>query len=180
MTPAAGPPRLAPVTNDPDTRGFFEAAARGEVALRRCADCGALLHLPRAYCHHCGGWNTGYRAVAPRARVYSWTVVEHQVHPAYPVPYTVALVELAEAPAARLVTYLPGRPSLHAGQELEAWFDPLDNGTVLVQWRPLGSAGTERLGEAVPAARVGLPARADGSEGVLGGRPPRASTAGAS
>jgi hypothetical protein len=63
--------------------------------------------------------------------------VEHQVHPAYPVPYTVALVELAEAPSARLVTYLPGRPSLHAGQELQAWFDPLENGTVLVQWRPL-------------------------------------------
>ena len=106
--------RLAPAVSDPDTGGFFAAAARGEVALRYCAGCGAVLHLPRAYCWHCGGWDTGYRAVPPRARVYSWTVVEHQVHPAYPVPYTVALVELAGEPAARLVTYLPGRPALHA------------------------------------------------------------------
>lgn len=136
MTATARPPRLAPTTADPDTGGFFEAAAGGEVALRYCDDCSALLHLPRAYCHHCGSWSTGYRSVAKRARVYSWTVVEHKVHPAYEVPYTVALVELTEDPAARLVTFLPGRPALHAGQELRAWFEPLENGTVLVQWQP--------------------------------------------
>lgn len=132
----AQPPRLAPAVTDPDTGGFFAAAARGEVTLRYCADCGAVLHLPRAYCWHCGGWDTGYRAVPPRARVYSWTVVEHQVHPAYPVPYTVALVELVGEPGARLVTFLPGRPALHPGQELRACFERLANGTVLVQWRP--------------------------------------------
>jgi hypothetical protein len=138
VTGAPAPARLAPAITDPDTGGFFEAAARGEVALRYCADCGALLHLPRAYCHYCGSWKTGYRAVAPRARIYSWTVVEHQIHPAYQVPYTVALVELADDPAARLVTFLPGRPALHAGQELQAWFEPVENGAVLVQWRPAG------------------------------------------
>ena len=47
-----------------------------------------------------------------------------------------ALVELAGEPAARLVTYLPGRPALHPGQELRACFERLENGTVLVQWRP--------------------------------------------
>ena len=133
---AQPPPKLAPAVSDPDTGGFFAAAARGEVALRYCAGCGAVLHLPRAYCWHCGGWDTGYRAVPPRARVYSWTVVEHQVHPAYPVPYTVALVELAAEPGARLVTYLPGRPALLPGQELRACFERLENGTVLVQWQP--------------------------------------------
>ena len=154
MTAAARPARLAPATSDPDTGGFFEAAARGQVALRYCADCGALLHLPRAYCWHCGGWNTSYRTVAPRARVYSWTVVEHQVHPAYPAPYTVALVELADDPAARLVTFLPGRAALQAGQDLQAWFEPLDNGTVLVQWRPAEAvAGASPEGEAAGGER---------------------------
>jgi uncharacterized protein len=141
VSAAPGPPRLAPVADDPDTGGFFAAAAAGQVALRYCADCGALLHLPRAYCHRCGGWSTGYRVVAPRARVYSWTVVEHQIHPAYPVPYTVALVELADESAARLISFLPGRPDLYAGQELHAWFEPLADGTTLVQWRPAGQGG---------------------------------------
>jgi uncharacterized protein len=130
------PQRLAPVTSDPDTGGFFAAAAQGQVALRYCDDCGALLHMPRAYCWQCGSWNTGYRVVSPRARVYSWTVVEHQIHPAYPAPYTVALVELADEPSARLVGYLPGRPDLYAGQELHAWFDRMADGSTLVQWRP--------------------------------------------
>ncbi len=134
-TVAPSVPRLQPITADHDTGGFFAAAARGQVALRTCDDCATVLHLPRAYCHHCGSWNTSYHEVAPRARVYSWTVVEHQIHPAYPVPYTVALVELADVPTARLVTHLPGRPALHAGQELEAWFDVVADGAVLVQWR---------------------------------------------
>ena len=133
------PPPLAPVTDDPDTGGFFAAAAAGRVALRYCTDCGALLHLPRAYCYHCGSWNSDYRVVAPRARVYSWTVVEHQIHPAYPVPYTVALVELADEPAARLVSFLPGRRELYAGQELHAWFDQVADGSTVLQWRPAGS-----------------------------------------
>jgi len=135
------PPRLAPVTDDPDTGGFFAAAAEGHVALRYCADCGTLLHLPRAYCFHCGGWNTGYRIVAPRARVYSWTVVEHPIHPAYPVPYTVVLAELADEPAARLISFLPGRRDLYAGQELHACFEPLADGATLVQWRPADAGG---------------------------------------
>lgn len=137
----SAPARLAPAVNDPDTGGFFAAAARGQVALQYCADCAALLHLPRAYCWHCGGWNTRYQVVAPRARVYSWTVVEHQIHPAYPVPYTVALVELADEPAARLISFLPGRPALYAGQELHACFESLASGAVLVQWRPAEPGG---------------------------------------
>ena len=136
-TAPVSPPRIAPLLDDHDSSGFFEAAGRGVVALRTCDDCGAVLHLPRAYCHHCGSWNTSWSAITPRARVYSWTVVEHQVHPAYPAPYTVVLVETVDHPSARLVAHLPGRPELHAGQELEAWFDPLDNGTVLPQWRPI-------------------------------------------
>jgi uncharacterized OB-fold protein len=133
------PRRVAPVTDDPDTGGFFAAAARGEVALCTCVDCGTVLHLPRAYCWHCGGWNTRWQVVSPRARVYSWTVVEHQVHPAYPAPYTVVLVETVAVPSARLVASLPGRPELQAGQELEAWFETLDDGSVLTQWRPLST-----------------------------------------
>jgi hypothetical protein len=49
------------------------------------------------------------------------------------------LVELDTEPAARLVTFLPGRPALYPGQEFAAWFERLENGTVLVQWRPADS-----------------------------------------
>src|SRR5205085_7045434 len=103
-------PRLLPETGDHDTGGFFAAAAREELAVCACAACGAVLHLPRAWCDRCGHWGTVWRTVAGRGRLYSWTTVEHQVHRAFPVPYTIVLVEPDDAPEARLVGYLPGRP----------------------------------------------------------------------
>ena len=81
-----------------------------------CNGCDAVLHVPVAYCHRCGSWDTRWQVVAGTGSLYSWTVVAHQVHPAYPVPYTVVLVELDDHPEARLVGQLPGRPALEAGQ----------------------------------------------------------------
>jgi hypothetical protein len=39
---------LLPVVDDRDTGGFFEAARRGVLAVRRCSGCDAVLHMPRA------------------------------------------------------------------------------------------------------------------------------------
>ena len=75
-----------------------------------CNGCDAVLHVPVAYCHRCGSWDTRWQVVAGTGRLYSWTVVAHQVHPAYPVPYTIVLVELDDHPEARLVGQLPGPP----------------------------------------------------------------------
>src|SRR5579864_4597 len=94
--------RLLPA-RDPDTRGFFEAAARGELVVNVCAECGAVLHLPRPYCHHCGSFTVDWRAVSGRGRLVSWTTVYQGFHPAFEIPYTVVLVELDDAPGARLV-----------------------------------------------------------------------------
>ena len=58
-----------------------------------------------------------------RGRLYSWTTVEHQVHPAYPVPYTIVLVELDDEPGVRLIGYLPGAPELTEGQPMQVWFE---------------------------------------------------------
>src|SRR2546423_4607763 len=131
------PARPLPETNDHDTGGFFAATAREELALCACAACGAVLHLPRAYCATCGSWDTVWRTVSGHGRLYSWTTVEHQVHRSFPVPYTIVLVELDDVADARLVGYLPGRPELTAGMAMRAWFEPVDDdGTRLPQWLP--------------------------------------------
>jgi len=128
--------RLLPVVDDRDTAGFFAAARRGELAVQACASCGHVLHLPVAYCHWCGSWEGEWRTLAATGRLYSWTTVEHQVHPSYPVPYTIVLVAPDDAPAARFVGFVPGAPELHEGQAMEVWFETLDDNTVLPQWRP--------------------------------------------
>ena len=80
MSDAPPTPRPMPVTDDLDTGGFFEAA-RGELAIRMCNGCDAVLHVPVAYCYRCGSWENRWQVVAGTGRLYSWTVVAHQVHP---------------------------------------------------------------------------------------------------
>ena len=78
-----------------------------------------------------------WRQVSGAGRLYSWTIVEHQVHPAYATPYTVVLVSLDEHPEVRLLGFLPGRAGLAVDQPMEVWFQDLAEGVSLPQWRPV-------------------------------------------
>lgn len=127
--------RVLPVVDDLDTGGLFEAAARGELAVRRCNGCDAVLHVPRAHCRHCGSWDGRWESVAPTGTLYSWSVVEHQVHPAFPAPYTVVLIDLDDLPGTRFVGHLPGRPELHDGAHVVADFEELAPGVTQPRWR---------------------------------------------
>lgn len=129
---------LLPVTDDRDTGGFFDAARRGVLAVRTCSSCHTILHLPRAYCKACGSWDGEWREVAGTGTVHSWTVVEHQVHPRYPTPHTIVLVDVDGAPGVRLVGHLPGTPELRDGLPMRVRFDDLGEGVVLPQWEPIG------------------------------------------
>lgn len=133
---AGTPPWSLPVTDDIDTGGFFEAAARHELVVCECRACSTVLHAPSAYCAACGSWDTGWKQVAGTGTVYSWTVVEHQTHAAYPVPFTLVLVSLDDAPV-RLVGHLPGRPALHAGQPMRVWFDTRPDGVTVPDWQAI-------------------------------------------
>lgn len=127
-------PLLPPVVDDPETCEFFRAAGEGRLEVRACDDCGQSLHLPRVRCFACGSMDSSWREVAGRGRVYTWTVVEHQVHPVFEVPFTAILVELDDRPDVRLAGYLPGRPELRAGTPVRVRFDDLDDGFALPGW----------------------------------------------
>jgi len=132
--PMAG--RLLPEVHDVDTEGFWAAANDGRLAVQVCTSCGSVLHMPRSYCRFCKSWAVEWRSIGPTARLYAWITVDRQLHPSFPVPYTVVLVEPDDAPQARLVGHLPGVPELHVGQEMQLWFERLDEETVLPQWKP--------------------------------------------
>ena len=132
---APGPP--VPFTEDHDTSGYFAAAERGAIAVLFCRACDGPLHLPRPYCAACGSWDVQWRDVAPLGHLYSWTVAEHQVHPGFPVPYTIVLVELDEVPGVRLVGHLPGARDLAMGMPMRATFDTVRDGAVVPMWEPM-------------------------------------------
>jgi uncharacterized OB-fold protein len=126
--------RPVPTTTDHDTGGFFAAANEGKLALRTCTDCGLVLHLPKAYCHGCGGWNTEWREVRPTGTLWSYTTTERELRSGFPAPYTVVVVALDDAPGARLVGHLPGRPELTIGMPMRATFERIDDEVTLPRW----------------------------------------------
>jgi uncharacterized OB-fold protein len=125
---------IAPFTRDADTGGFFEAAANGRLALRECAACASFIHPPTTHCPKCGSWDTHWRTTAGTGRLHSWTTVTHQIHPAYPTPFTLVVVAVDDAPGVRLIGSLPGAPELHENQAMRAVFEALPGGSIIPQW----------------------------------------------
>jgi uncharacterized OB-fold protein len=95
---------LTPVVDD-DGAPFWEYAARGELRVQACADCGELRFPPRPCCPHCQSFAEEWRQVSGRGRVWSYVVPHPPLLPDYAAqaPYNVVVVELEEAPRIRLV-----------------------------------------------------------------------------
>ncbi len=125
---------VIPAVDEIDTTGFFRAAADGRLVVRRCGSCDAVLHMPLAHCRHCGGFEGRWADVDPTGRIYSFTVVTHQVHPDFLVPYVVILVELDALPEVRLVGRIGGRPDVYIGQPVVATMQTLADGVALPRW----------------------------------------------
>ncbi|GAA1598899.1 Zn-ribbon domain-containing OB-fold protein [Streptomyces globosus] len=95
---------LAPVP-DEDGAPFWEYAARGELRVQACTACGRLRFPPRPCCPHCRSFASHWQPVDGRGRIWSYVRPHPPLLPAYAAhaPYTVVLVELADAPGIRLV-----------------------------------------------------------------------------
>ena len=104
--PAAGPVRRPVPTLTPETTPFFTAGRRGELLIYRCGGCGYWSHPPAPRCPECLSANVGPEPASGRGTVASFTVNWHPWHPAFPPPYVIALVELAEQPGLRVTTNL--------------------------------------------------------------------------
>ncbi len=111
---------------DDFTRAFWDAAAEGRLLIRRCRVCGRAHHYPREFCPYC--WSEPadcvWEQVSGRATLYTWSVVHRNDLPPFGtrVPYTAAVVELAEGP--RMMTEIVGCPEgeLNVGMPLKAAF----------------------------------------------------------
>jgi uncharacterized OB-fold protein len=92
--------------------GFWEAAARRELVVQQCGNCGWFAYPPGLACVNCHidppdfDWET----VSGAGRLKTWTVMRDSFLPGFAgdVPYVVADVELAEQPGLRMVARLDG------------------------------------------------------------------------
>ncbi|MER5669628.1 Zn-ribbon domain-containing OB-fold protein [Pseudonocardia alni] len=84
----------------PVSRPFWEACARHELVLQRCAACGTTVFYPRSVCPGCLSDRLDWVPVSGDATLYSYTVARRATHRrlADRVPYVIAIVELDEGP----------------------------------------------------------------------------------
>src|SRR5262245_66256522 len=78
----------APPTN-PETKAFWEAAAKGTLLIKRCTSCGQAHYYPRALCPFCGSGATEWQPASGGGVIYSYSVMRRAE-----VPYAIAYVTL--------------------------------------------------------------------------------------
>lgn len=103
MSDAPTPPLPQP---DALTRGFWEACRERVLQVCACGECGYLFLPPGPRCPRCWCSQVTPRAVSGAGCVYSFGIYRRSYHPAFPAPYVVALIELAEGP--RLISNVVG------------------------------------------------------------------------
>lgn len=127
---------------DHDTRPYWEAARRHELLIQRCRACGQHYFYPRSHCPHCLSDQTEWLRASGRGTVYSFTVTHRAPHPGFAdrVPYTVALIELAEGP--RIMSNVVGCPpdDVRIGMPVEVDFEDVTPEVSLPVFRPARSS----------------------------------------
>jgi uncharacterized OB-fold protein len=122
-----------------DSAFFWEGTAKGELRIQRCNACGVLRHPPGPVCPSCHAMDRGYVVASGRGRVHSFLEHHAPFVPGKQLPLTIALVELEEG--VRMVGEVPAGVAI--GDEVEVWFDRVDDELTLAQWRPVGTAPAE-------------------------------------
>lgn len=107
------------------TKEFYNWCRRGDLRFQRCNACQAWRHVPRPMCAACGSFEWTWQRSSGRGTVFSWTVAERAMHPAFQndAPYAPVVIEMEEG--VRLVSeMLDCSPDeLEIGMPVELVFD---------------------------------------------------------
>ncbi|MER7535984.1 OB-fold domain-containing protein [Streptomyces sp. NPDC097704] len=130
---------------DEDGAPFWEYAARGELRVQGCTNCGELRFPPRPCCPHCQSFDSEWRLMSGRGRIWSYVLPHPPLLPEYAAqaPYNAVLVELADAPRVRLVGNVVAAPDaplnsvdparLRIGAPVRVAFTEVD-GVIVPRW----------------------------------------------
>lgn len=122
------------------TQPFWDAAKKGELRMQKCADCGHIRFPIGPVCTSCLSDKSDWVKLSGRGTVLSHLVFHRAYSPAWKehVPYSVAMVQLAEGP--RMFTDIvdPERRYIDVdlvGRPVEAWFDPVEGDVVVPRFK---------------------------------------------
>ena len=103
---------------------FWCGGSDGRLHILRCAE-GHWIHPYAARCPDCGSAEIAPQPVSGGGTVAGFTVNHQPWLPDVPVPYVVAVIELAERRDLRLMTNMPRTPidEVHVGMPVKVYFE---------------------------------------------------------
>jgi uncharacterized OB-fold protein len=132
--PPAIPARILPKLHQ-HNRAFWTGGADGQLMIAWCTQCALWVSPPGADCPDCGGALVA-RPVSGHGTVFTYTVNYQPFNPAVPVPYVIAIVQLAEQNDLRIATNIVDceSDSVYVGLPVEVRFErhDVDNESIFV------------------------------------------------
>jgi len=134
-------PKFKPVPTE-DSAPYWEACAREELRMQRCAACGHVRFPPSAVCPRCVSQESEWVRLSGRGRVWSWVVFWQAYYPGYAddVPYNTAIIELDEGPRMHCNIVGCENDDIYIGMPVEVVFEAFDDEIVLPKFRPAQGA----------------------------------------
>jgi len=120
----------APEAN-PETKAFWDGAAKGALLLKKCRACGEAHYYPRTLCPFCGSDATEWQAAAGTGTLYSYSVMRRAE-----VPYAIAYVTLDEGVTMMTNLVDCDFDRLKIGQRVKVVFTPTDGGPPVPTFTP--------------------------------------------
>lgn len=125
----------------PLTQPFWEATAKKQLVIQRCADCRAWVWCPRPACVECGSERLQWTPVSGRGKIFAFSVIREVVGRSLrafegDIPYVAAWIDLDEGP--RLLSNIVDCPieKVRIGMEVEALFEEAAPGIFLPKFKP--------------------------------------------
>ena len=141
------PDEMPMPASNPDTAGWWEAAAEHRLVVRTCDECGTQRHPPGPVCPNCRSGLAHWAELPGTGTLYTYTVVRQAFVPALAdrLPYVVVAVDLDGASGIRLISNLVDTdPSeVEVGMPLEVVWEDMGPGLALPRFRPAVSASLQ-------------------------------------
>jgi uncharacterized OB-fold protein len=83
---------------------YWDGAARGELVIQRCGDCGHWIHFPEPACPSCGSERLGFEPVSGVGTIETFSVIHRSFVPEFAdrTPYVIAWIALPEQAGLRV------------------------------------------------------------------------------
>jgi uncharacterized OB-fold protein len=127
--------RPVPVPDDL-TRPYWEAAARRQLVIQRCALCRRWIHLPARVCDNCYSLDLVFEPVSGRGTIAAIAIAHAGVADGFDGPFACIAVELDEQSDLLVVTNLLGASPQDAviGRRVRVCFEMLGDDVLLPQF----------------------------------------------